>query len=119
MPSGVLQRAEKALVSLDAEALVSLYAGDFLFEDTSTGDRITSRDELKVYFERLFATPDVSFSEVSFFSVGERGAGQWIWEGSSRQSRHAFAIRGASLFKLGDDRITEEIIFYDPKPAFS
>src|SRR3990170_8904151 len=100
MPSDVLRQAEKALVSLDADTLVSLYADQFVFEDTSSGTRISTREDLKAYFDRLFAMPDVKFSEVSFFSKGDRGAGQWTWGGRSRQSGEPFAVRGASLFKL-------------------
>ncbi|MFQ5923284.1 MAG: nuclear transport factor 2 family protein [Anaerolineales bacterium] len=119
MPSDVLQQAGKALMNLDTESLVSAYADDFLYEDTSTGDRITNKEELKEYFDRLFAMPGVSFSEVSFFAMGDRAAGQWTWRGVSRQSGHAFAVRGASLFKLDKDRIKEEIMFYDSSPANS
>ena|SRR3972149_2964994 len=119
MPSDPLEQAEKALVALEAKSLVSLYADEFLFEDTSTGDRITTKGDLKTYFERLFTMPNVSFSDVSFFSMGTRGAGQWTWRGISRETGAAFTVRGASLFKLADDRIREEVIFYDPRPAFS
>ena len=118
MPSEPLEQAEKALVALDAESLVSLYADGFLFEDTSTGDRIATKDDLKAYFERLFAMPNVSFSDVSFFRMGLRGAGQWTWGGTSRQTGVAFAVRGASLFKLAEDGIKEEVVFYDPRPAY-
>lgn len=115
----VLRQAENALVDLDAKTLVSLYAEDFLFEDTASRNRITDRDELKAYFDRLFSLPDVNFSNVSFFGLGERAAGQWTWGGSSLQSGQRYSIRGASLFKIEQDRIKEEIIFYDPRSAYS
>jgi len=117
--SAVLRQTEQALVSMDAEALVAMYARDFLFEDTASGDRITDREELKDYFERLFSMPDVNFSEVSFFSLGNRGAGRWTWGGISVQSGESYSVRGASLFKLVGDKIKEEIIFYDPRSALS
>jgi steroid delta-isomerase-like uncharacterized protein len=119
MAIDVLRQAEKALVALDTKALVSLYASDFLFEDTSSGDRITDKDELKAYFNRLFSLPDVNFSNVNFFGLGERAAGQWTWGGSSLQSAQRYSIRGASVFKIEGDRIKEEIIFYDPRSAYS
>lgn len=118
MDSDVLQQAERALVALDTEALVSVYAADFIFEDTASGDRITERDELKAYFDRLFSMPDVNFSDVSFFGLGDRAAGRWTWEGTSLQSGQRYSIRGASLFKLEGNRIKEEIIFYDPRSAY-
>jgi hypothetical protein len=119
MANDVLRQAEDALAALDSRVLVSLYADDFLFEDTASGDRITDRDELTSYFDRLFSLPDVSFSDVSFFGLGDRAAGQWTWGGSSLQSDQRYSIRGASLFRIEGDRIKEELVFYDPRPAFS
>jgi hypothetical protein len=117
MPTHVLELAEKALVALNSKQLASLYAADFVFEDTSAGLRIDTKPALIHYFDQLFALPEVKFSNVSFFSAGDRGAGQWTWEGRSRQSAARFAVRGASLFKLKGDTIVEEVIFYDPRPA--
>jgi steroid delta-isomerase-like uncharacterized protein len=119
MAIDVLRKAEVALAALDTKVLASLYADDFLFEDTASGDRITEKDELIAYFDRLFSLPGVSFHDVSFFSLGERGAGQWTWEGSSLQSGQPYSIRGASLFRIEGDRIKEEIIFYDPRTAYA
>jgi ketosteroid isomerase-like protein len=119
MSTTVLEEAEEALVGLDAEKLVSLYADEFVFEDTSTKDRITAKDQLREYFDRLFSLPVVSFSNVSFFALGDRGAGAWTWSGRSRRSGADYSIQGASLFILGDDRIKEERIFYDPRDALA
>ena len=119
MSDDVLHLAEKALVDLNTDALVSLYADDFLFEDTSSGDRITDKEELRRYFDRLFSMPDVNFSEVSFCHIGNKAAGRWTWYGSSLQSGQEYKIRGASLFELEGDRIKEEVIFYDPRSAYS
>jgi hypothetical protein len=115
----LLRQAEKALMDLDAETLVALYAPEFLFEDTASGDRITNKSELREYFDRLFSLPDVSFNDVSFYAMGERAAGQWTWCGSSLQSGEKYAVLGASLFKLGEDGIEEEIIYYDPRSAYA
>ncbi len=110
----LLRHAEKALIDLDAEALVAAYAPEFLLEDTASGNRISNKTELRAYYDRLFSMPDISFSNVSFFSMGKKAAGQWTWCGTS-PSGQEFTIRGASLFKLGEDGIREEILFYDPK----
>ncbi len=117
MPTHVLELAEKGLVGLNSRTLASLYGDEFTFEDTSAGLRIQTKEALIDYFDRLFAMPEVKFSNVSFFNAGNRGAGQWTWEGRSSQSGTPFAVRGASLFTLTEDAITEEIIFYDPRPA--
>ena len=119
MSNDVLHLAEKAFVNLNTEALVSLYTDDFLFEDTSSGDRITDKEELRRYFDRLFSMPDVYFSDVSFYHMGKKAAGRWTWGGSSLQSGQEYKIRGASLFELEGNCIKEEVIFYDPRSAYS
>ena len=119
MSNELLEQAEKALVALDAEALVALYADEFLLEDASSGNRITDKKELRAYYDRLFSMPDVYFSDVSFFHMGKKAAGRWTWGGSSLKTGHEFKIRGASLFELEDDRIKEEVLFYDPRSAYS
>lgn len=119
MPSTVLERAERALCELNADTLVSLYADTFQFEDTSAGLRIETKQELKEYFDSLFAWPNVRFTDVRFFDMGEKGAGQWTWQGTSRKSGAPFAIRGASLFQITGSTIAEEIIFYDPRKALA
>jgi ketosteroid isomerase-like protein len=111
----VLGEAERALEALDAETLVSLYAEDFLFEDTSFSLRITDKAELRSYFDSLFSWPEVTFSNARYFGLGQRAAGEWRMGGLSRVSGEPFSIRGASLFKVERGKITEEIIFYDPR----
>lgn len=114
----ILRQGEKALRGLNAEALTALYAPEFLLEDTASGSQISNRAELREYYDRLFSLPEVSFTDVSFFGLGERAAGHWTWCGRT-QSREQYAIRGASLFILGEDGIREEILFYDPRPALA
>jgi hypothetical protein len=66
--------------------LVSLYSEDFVFEDTPSGDTITDKMKLREYFDRLFALPEVKFSNVNFFNCGKTGAGVWTWSGKSLES---------------------------------
>ena len=116
--SRILERGAEALTGLDAEALVALYADEFLFEDVASAMCITSRAELRAYYERLFSMPGVRFSDVSFFTCGEgRAAGQWTWSGKSNKSGQEFSIVGCSLFRLTEDRISEEKLFYNPRAA--
>ena len=112
----LLQRAKEALETLDAEALVNCYAAEFLLDDTASGNQIQTKSELSAYFDRLFSVPEIAFIKVNFFTMGERAAGEWTWCGRN-SSGSQFAIRGASLFKLSEDGIREEILFYDPRPA--
>ncbi|MEA1976536.1 MAG: nuclear transport factor 2 family protein [Chloroflexota bacterium] len=118
MKSGVLERAEEALAALDVENLIAAYADDFLFEDTSLRERITSKAALKEYFDRLFTMPGVRFSEVKFYNCGEKGWGTWTWSGKSIKAGKDYSIQGASLFVLDDNKIIEEKIFYDPRSAY-
>lgn len=117
MLAEVLGRAEGALISLDATALVALYSDDFIFEDTASGETITDKRKLREYFDRLFALPGVRFSDVRFFRCANLGAGEWTWSGKSLQSGQDYSIRGASLFVLGDNKIEKETVFYDPRTA--
>ncbi|HSF81704.1 MAG TPA: nuclear transport factor 2 family protein [Anaerolineales bacterium] len=118
MSTNVHEEAEKALVGLEAEKLVSLYADEFVFEDTSSKEHITNKVELKEYFKRLFSMPGVYFSDVSFIRIADRGAGEWSWGGKSLQRGVDFTIRGASLFVLEGETIKAETIFYDPGEAY-
>jgi hypothetical protein len=112
----LLQQAAQALSDLDTEALMAHYAPDFLLEDTASGKRITDKIELRAYYDRLFSLPEIEFNDVFFFSMGNRAAGEWTWCGIN-SSGNKFKIRGASLFKLEENGIQEEILFYDPRPA--
>jgi hypothetical protein len=114
----VLKRAEQALVSLDADELVSLYADDFTLEDTSSGITISNKKELREYYERLFSLPEVRFLNITFFRCGDCGAGEWTWSGRSLESGKDYSIKGASIFSLGEDEIKSESIFYDPRKAY-
>ena len=114
----ILRQSEKALTGLNAEALTDLYAPEFLLEDTASRNLISNKAELREYYDRLFSLPEVSFTDVSFFALGERAAGHWTWCGRT-QSGEEYAIRGASLFILGEDGIREEVLFYDPRPALA
>jgi steroid delta-isomerase-like uncharacterized protein len=118
MTANILKQAERALMNLEAEILVSLYDDEFKFMDTAAGKSITDKAELMAYYSQLFAMPDVKFTEVSFFGSGSRVAGQWTWQGTSLKSGKSFSICGASLFRIKKDKIEEEIVFYDPRKAY-
>ena len=112
-----LDAAGAALQALDTEALVALYADGFAFEDPALDQTISTRDELRAYFEGLFGWADVSFRDVAVFSCGSRGAAEWTWSGTNASLNRRFSIRGASIFEVGASGITRETIYYDPRPA--
>lgn len=105
MTTDILHQAEKALADMNTESMINLYSEDFKFEDTTSGVVITNQGELREYFNRLFSLPDVSFTEVNFLGFGDRAAGEWTWSGSSKGSGQEYSIRGASLFKIKNNRI--------------
>jgi ketosteroid isomerase-like protein len=113
----LLDKAKRALIGLDVETLVSLYAPQCILLDVPSGAKMTTMLELKAYYERLFAMQDIAFTDVSFFAAGDQAAGEWTWHGRSPARGKAFSIHGASLFKLGEEGILEESLFYDPRPA--
>lgn len=117
--TGKLESAAQALVSLDSEALVDCYAPEFRLVDAPSGRERTDRDELIAYYKALFSMPDVRFTDVKFFSMGDRAGGEWTWHGRSQESGQPFAIRGASLFRLTSEGIAEELLFYDPRAALA
>lgn len=117
MKADVLQSAKHALESLDTNRLVSLYADDFVFEDTASNEVIISKEELRKYYHHLFALPNVKFSNVSFFHCEDRGAGEWTWSGTKSGSDAEYSIKGASIFELRDGKIRRETIYYAPRSA--
>ena len=119
MGGHTLAEASAALESLDAEVLVSHYAGSFRFQDAAAAKTITTRDDLLAYFRSLFALPDVGFTITAIFEDAEFGAIEWTWSGTSRAYNRPYSIMGASIFQLGEQGIERETIYYDPRPALS
>ena len=115
----LLDIAAQALERLDTKALVDCYAPVFSLLDMPSGTERTDRNELVAYYDRLFSMPDVRFTDVAFFQMGDRAAGEWTWHGRSQESGKPFAIRGASLFILNDEGIVEEKLYYDPRDAIA
>jgi hypothetical protein len=114
--TSVVEEAVAALESLDADRLVACYEDGFTYEDSSSGETITTRDELHTYFDRLFSAPGTGFVVTAAFRCGDRGSAEWTWSGR-RRSGEPFAVRGSSVFEFGDEGITHEVIYYDPKPV--
>ena len=108
-----------ALESLDTEQVLKHYTDNAVFESFATGNMVKGKDELRTYFTRLFSLPGVGFQVLSIFSSPEMAAMEWIWSGLSAQSQTPFRIRGASIFKLAEYKITYEAIYYDPAPSLA
>ncbi|KPL19074.1 MAG: hypothetical protein AMJ92_05115 [candidate division Zixibacteria bacterium SM23_81] len=113
----VLQMIKTALESLDTETLVSCYADEFVFEGIPSNETVTNKEELRPYFQRLFSLPNVQFSNVLFFACEDKGAGEWVWSGTKPSSGVEYSVRGASLIKLRDGKISRETLYFDPRPA--
>ena len=117
MTNDLLKQLKAALESLDIEGLVSLYADEFVFEDVPSNEMITTREELRIYFQQLSQLPGVKFSDVSFFACEDKAAGEWSWSGVKPNSGTEYSVRGASIIELRDGKIERETIYYDPRPA--
>ncbi len=117
MYTSFLGSVKSALESLDADNLVSHYADNLVFADPAAGDdwSITSREELTLYFRRLFSLPDVKFEVASIFGCNGWAAAEWIWSGRKPDSGQSYRIEGASILELRDGRIVRETIYYDPR----
>jgi ketosteroid isomerase-like protein len=108
-----LETAKQALEALDADKILSAYAQDFLFEDVPAQLQIRGRQELREYFQGLFASPGTSFSEIRIFDGGSFAAIEWTWGGLTSKTGESFLIRGASVIELLHGKIARESIYYD------
>ncbi len=109
-----LESAAEALEKLDVDALVAHYAVNFVFEDTAADVTITTREQLRRYYESLFSMPGVAFTDVFVFAGDSgRGGGEWTWSGLGEDG-NPFSIKGASIFEVDDSGITRETIYYLP-----
>ena len=119
MPANLLRAAKEALEGLDTNKIVEIYAKNFLFEDTSSGEQITDREALRKYFQQLFALPQASFTDIRVYEAECFAVLEWTWGGVSSTSGEPFNVRGASVIELSDGKVIRESIYYDPKPALS
>ncbi len=119
MAVNVLQAAKEALEGLKTNEVIEIYADEFLFEDTSSKQQITDRVTLKIYFQRLFTMPQVSFSEIRILETDNFATIEWTWGGVSRTTGRPFQVRGVSVMELSDGKVVRESIYYDPKPALA
>jgi steroid delta-isomerase-like uncharacterized protein len=119
LSSGFLESVKEALESLDAEKLVSHYAEDAVFLDPCLGQdwSIRTRDELKAYFQELFALSGAKFEVTSVFGCDPYAAAEWTWSGNKRGSHTRFSVKGASVIQIRDGKIARETIYCDPRPA--
>lgn len=114
-----LESVARALEALDVDALVAAYSAEFVFEDTAAGLSITDREALRGYFEGLFSTPAVAFSDIVMFADDDgRGGGEWVWSGVGADGS-PFTVKGASIFSIDDTGIKRETIYYHPPNAVS
>jgi len=115
MKSPYLERAKHALQDLDADTIVSVYAEPFLFEDIPSDQKIVNIEDLRAYFQALFALPNVAFSDIKAYESEEFAVLEWTWSGTNRSSGEAYKVRGASVIELRNGRLARETIYYDPR----
>ena len=117
--SGFLESLKNALESLDADKLVSHYVEDAVFLDPSLGPEwsVRGKEQLKVYFQKLFSIPGVKFEVTSVFGCGGWAAAEWTWSANKRNRDEHFAVKGASIIEVRDGKIARETIYYDPRAS--
>ena len=115
MKSPYLERAKDALQHLDGDAILSAYEEPFVFEDMSSGQKIVNREDLKAYFQALFALPNVAFSDIRVYETESFAVLEWTWSGTKHSSGEGYQVRGASVIELRNGRIARETIYYDPR----
>jgi ketosteroid isomerase-like protein len=119
MASLFLARAKDALERLDAQAIVAAYDDPFMLEDVPSGETITDKKGLRVYFQTLFGLPDVAFSNVRLYEAEAFAALEWTWSGTKRSSGEGYRVKGASVIEIRNGRIARETIYYDPRAPLS
>lgn len=115
MKSPCLQQAKEALEALDAGKIVGAYGDSFLFEDVPSGERITDKASLRVYFDALFGLPEVAFSDILVHEADTFACIEWTWSGTARSSGKPYRVRGCSAIELRGGKIVRESIYYDPR----
>ena len=119
MTAKILLDAKRALEDRNTEKIMEIYADKFLFEDTSSMQRITTRTSLRSYFDQLFNLPGVCFSDISVFEGNHFAVIEWTWSGLNLMNNTIFHVRGVSIMELSEGKISRESIYYDPRTALS
>ena len=119
MTAKILLDAKRALEDRNTEKIMEIYADKFLFEDTSSMQRITTRTSLRSYFDQLFNLPGVCFSDIGIFEGNNFAAIEWTWNGLNLMSDNIYHVRGVSIMELSEGKVSRESIYYDPKTALS
>lgn len=63
----------------DTDKIVSCYGDPFVFEDIAARQRITDREQLRDYVQRLFAVPGARFTDFVILPGEEWAAVEWTW----------------------------------------
>ena len=116
---------QDAILALDADRTVANYAAEAIYEDPAAANDErypevrTGHDAIRSLYEGIFSLPRVSFAFVSSFVAadGRAAAVEWVWCGDRLDCGDEYEIRGLSLLRLGDGRITHETIYYDTSYA--
>lgn len=107
----VLLEAKHALETLDTEEIIACYTSDFSFEDTTLKMTITTREELRAYFTRLFKMQGVAFSDIHIYPGDTWAAIEWTQSFDKGGKR--INVRGASVIELQGNKIKRESLYYD------
>jgi len=93
----------------DVNALMALFTGDCVFENTSPlpdGTRYEGQAAVRAFWEAFFAnSPYAQFETEDCFAAGDRCVVRW------RYSWGDGHIRGVDVFKVRDGKVSEKLAY--------
>lgn len=111
--------AKEGLEELNLGKMLSVYDESTVFEDIPADLRIEDKAGLRSYYEKLFTSPGLGFSDIRIYEGEDFAVIEWILSGLSRVKSESFKVRGASVIELKEGKIICERIYYDSKPEIS
>ena len=94
----------------DVDAVMDFFDDDCTylasFGPERDGTTYRGRDAVRAGVKAYLANfPDGRYSELDSFVVGDRGASEWTFRGTSRQTGEQVEVRGCDLFEFANGKI--------------
>jgi ketosteroid isomerase-like protein len=114
-----LERVKDGLQHRDVDAILSAFADPFVFEDVPSGQKMVSQEDLRSYFQTLFALSDIAFTDLRMYETETFAVLEWTWSVKKGSSGGGYQVRGASVIELRNGRIARETMYYAPRPTLT
>jgi ketosteroid isomerase-like protein len=114
-PRSVLERLQTAQNQHDLEAFLDCFDPDYQSEQPVHPDRaFGGREQVrKNWSAMLSSTPDFRSELLRAAIEGDTGWAEWHWFGT-RTDGTQFEMRGVTIFKVRNDRITRQRLYMEP-----